>query len=157
MKKRFLAGLLAGIMMLTLTACGNNANQSDSGADTAPAAQQDDSLPTLGADIALPTEEIAALMATSAQHDSMTIDAGKLNINPVKLYDSGTELYSMYEMLFQVAGGLGSEMRPMPTGGSSAAMTTKRAPTFTRSTSTTTFTITTATTLPPPTPRFRSA
>lgn len=42
----------------------------------------------------------------------MTIDAGKLNINPVKLYDSGTELYSMYEMLFQVAGGLGSEMRP---------------------------------------------
>ena len=112
MKKRFLAGLLAGIMMLTLTACGNNANQSDSGADTAPAAQQDDSLPTLGADIALPTEEIAALMATSAQHDSMTIDAGKLNINPVKLYDSGTELYSMYEMLFQVAGGLGSEMRP---------------------------------------------
>lgn len=114
MKKRFLAGLLALAMMLALAACGGGSGSSaDTGSSAAaPATQQDDGLPTLNSDIAIPTEEIAALMATSAQHDSLTLDAGKLNINPVKLYDSGTELYSMYEMLFQVAGGLGSEMRP---------------------------------------------
>lgn len=109
MKKRILAGLLAAVMALALAACGG-----DTGGENSkdPTGQQDDGFPTLDSSIALPTGEIAALMATSAQHDSVVIDAGKLNINPVKLYDSGTELYSMYEMLFQVAGGLGSEMRP---------------------------------------------
>lgn len=109
MKKRILAGLLAAVMALALAACGG-----DTGGENSkdPTGQQDDGFPTLDSSIALPTGEIAALMATSVQHDSVVIDAGKLNINPVKLYDSGTELYSMYEMLFQVAGGLGSEMRP---------------------------------------------
>lgn len=111
MKKRILAGLLAVVMMLTLAACGSGTGSKES-TEAPPTVQQDDGFPTLGAGIAIPTDEIAALMATSVQHDSVTIDAGKLNINPVKLYDSGTELYSMYEMLFQVAGGLGSEMRP---------------------------------------------
>lgn len=106
MKKKILAGLLAAVMLLALAACGTGAESEE----TTPAAQED-GFPTLSSDIALPTDEIAALMAASVQHDSITIDAGKLNINPVKLYDSGTELYSMYEMLFQVAGGLGSEMR----------------------------------------------
>ena len=109
MKKRILAGLLAAVMALTLTACGGSADGENS---KAPTEQQDDGFSILDSSIALPTGEIAALMATSVQHDSVVIDAGKLNINPVKLYDSGTELYSMYEMLFQVAGGLGSEMRP---------------------------------------------
>lgn len=107
MKKRALASLIVLIMLMTLIACGGSANTSSN----APAAQEDDGFPTLNASIAVPSNEIAALMATSVQHDTVIIDAGKLNINPVKLYDSGTELYSMYEMLFQVAGGLGSEMR----------------------------------------------
>lgn len=111
MKRRVLAVLLAAVMMLALTACGERA---DGGENSQPpdTSQSDDGFPILGSDTALPTDEIADLMATSVQHDSIVIDAGKLNINPVKLYDSGTELYSMYEMLFQVAGGLGSEMRP---------------------------------------------
>lgn len=111
MKKRILAGVLALVMALALAACGSSAG-SDSGS-SANAAQQDSGFPTLDASsVVTPANEIAALMATSAQHDAVILDAGKLNINPVKLYDSGTELYSMYEMLFQVAGGLGSEMRP---------------------------------------------
>lgn len=107
MKKRTLASLIVLIMLMTLIACGGSATTGSN----APAAQEDDGFPTLNASIAVPSNEIAALMATSVQHDTVIIDAGKLNINPVKLYDSGTELYSMYEMLFQVAGGLGSEMR----------------------------------------------
>lgn len=115
MKKRFLSSVLIGAMVLSMTACGNS-NESTTGSavsgDSVTAEGEESGFPSLGADTALPTEEIASLMETSVQHDSITIDAGKLNINPVKLYDSGTELYSMYEMLFQVAGGLGSEMRP---------------------------------------------
>ena len=131
MKSRMIAIALAACLLLSFAACGGSGNGSEAAsaaqagaADTAqssaaegnsesaPAAQADDGFPVLNSNVALPTEDVAALMATSVQHDSITIDAGKLNINPVKLYDSGTELYSMYEMLFQVAGGLGSEMRP---------------------------------------------
>lgn len=109
MKKRILAGLLALVMVLALSACGGGSSGSES---SKPAAQQDSGFPALNSSISVPSDQVAALMATSVQHDAIILDAGKLNINPVKLYDSGTELYSMYEMLFQVSGGLGSEMRP---------------------------------------------
>jgi ABC-type transport system substrate-binding protein len=119
MKKQILASVLAGAMVLSLAACGGNATtESGSGTGTGTedssgtsTVQEDDGIGTLGSDMVLSVEEIESLMSSSVQHDSIIIDAGKLNINPVKLYDSGTELYSMYEMLFQVAGGLGSEMR----------------------------------------------
>ncbi|MCD7784261.1 MAG: ABC transporter substrate-binding protein [Oscillospiraceae bacterium] len=107
MKKRLLAILLAASMVLSLVGCGAESTEAGSNASTS----EESEYAVLDSSIALSTEEVAELMATSVQHDSITIDAGKLNINPVKLYDSGTELYSMYEMLFQVAGGLGSEMR----------------------------------------------
>ncbi len=56
--------------------------------------------------------------STSAQKDKITMDADRLSLNPMGLWGSSTEVYSMYEMLFQVSNGLGSEMVPVLADGS---------------------------------------
>ena len=107
MKKKMLAAVLGATMILGvgLTGCGSGTADFDK-------------IPVLGAIETQTPEEIATLMAKSSQKDSFIIDAGKLNLDPTYLYDSGTELYSIYEMLFQVAGGLGSDMVPTLADGS---------------------------------------
>ncbi|MCD8336456.1 MAG: ABC transporter substrate-binding protein [Lachnospiraceae bacterium] len=56
--------------------------------------------------------------SASVQHGTLTLDADRLSVNPMGLWSSSTEVYSMYEMLFQVSNGLGSEMVPVLADGS---------------------------------------
>ncbi len=57
-------------------------------------------------------------VSASAQRSKITMDADRLSLNPMGLWGSATEVYSIYEMLFQVSNGLGSEMVPVLADGS---------------------------------------
>lgn len=107
MKKKVISLLLAAVMVASLLAgCGNNASSPST--DPNP----DETVQSIGGNIGGGEAETVDPNA-SAQHKKITMDTDRMSINPMGLWATSTEVYSMYEMLFQTANGIGSEMVPI--------------------------------------------
>ncbi|MCD8368648.1 MAG: ABC transporter substrate-binding protein [Clostridiales bacterium] len=105
MKRKLLALLLALAMACALVSCGGNSTE-DSGGSS-------DGSSGASASEAEESESEGEASAATVQHDTITLDADRLSVNPMSLWSSSTEVYSMYEMLFQLSDGIGSEMVPV--------------------------------------------
>lgn len=112
MKKKVISLVLAAALVAALlVGCGGNSTQNE----TNPPAQLDD-VQSIGGDIgsdASGGESEAVASDASAQHAKVTMDTDRMSVNPMGLWASSTEVYSMYEMLFQTENGIGSKMVPV--------------------------------------------
>ena len=120
MKKKLLALTLALVMVAALLAgCGdanNSSNTGNTGATDPGTSSSGNSGGSQGGAPALPGN--ADLVSgeqenTNYVRPSLVFDAGQsINLNPAGHRDHGPVTYSMYEMLFAVTNGVGSEMEP---------------------------------------------
>lgn len=120
MKKAVSLLLTAAMMLALLTACGNKNQQTNDGGNQTDGQNPTQNVETIGGDLSGNNAQ-EAVENTSVQHASIKMDADRMSVNPMGLWGSSTEVYSMYEMLFQVANGLGSEMVPVLADGDRGA------------------------------------
>ncbi len=114
MKRRLLSVILAATMTVSMVACGNSSGSGVDSTESAGAEIQSVGGSVTGGD----TDGSSVDVTDSVQHTKLTMDADRLSVNPMGLWQSATEVYSMYEMLFQTEDGLGTEMVPIIADGS---------------------------------------
>ena len=114
MKKKFLSVMLVTVMIASLVGCGSANNEQTASTESATETSSD-VVQAIGGEIGADAKTEAADVDSTAsvQHSKITMDADRLSLNPMGLWGASTEVYSMYEMLFQVSNGLGSDMVPV--------------------------------------------
>ena len=123
MKRKVVTMMLMAAMVASLIGCGSSGTDTaqtpgtetnaETGTDGENNAGNDSAVQSIGGAIGGEGEAEAVDVSASVQHEKIIIDADRLSLNPMGLWQSATEVYSMYEMLFQVSNGLGSEMVPV--------------------------------------------